>query len=255
MQFNEEVVVVLAEIEKMLVDKNRKYGDSALSPVRCFSKSDAVEGIKVRIDDKISRMQSGQTDEDEDVEKDLLGYLVMLQIARRRLKNEVENKDAARKRAADLFKGAVERKKSWSEIITKKTDGYNYEYFGGDSKIKLTPKTYVFAENIIVASQWARNTNAECWQYVENLNILRGLVPSSANFVFVQGFTNNEKYFGKTDLEAVLSMIKPSWRDITVVTVYGSETYTVEESIKYKRCYGIPCKPKVGIPGIDVAFD
>ena len=71
-------------IRDMLLEKNRKYGDSALNPVRLFAKADPVEQINVRIDDKLSRMQSAQSDEDEDVDLDLIGYLILRRIARRR---------------------------------------------------------------------------------------------------------------------------------------------------------------------------
>lgn len=70
------------EIETLLLEKNRKYGDSALNPCRSFSKADTVEQIKVRIDDKLKRLQNEQNDEDEDVVKDLVGYLVLLMIAK-----------------------------------------------------------------------------------------------------------------------------------------------------------------------------
>lgn len=70
------------EIETLLLEKNRKYGDSALNPCRIFSKADTVEQIKVRIDDKLKRLQNEQNDEDEDVVKDLVGYLVLLMIAK-----------------------------------------------------------------------------------------------------------------------------------------------------------------------------
>lgn len=68
-------------IKEMLLEKNRKYGDSALNPVRIFSKADAAEQIRVRIDDKLSRLQSGQVDEDEDVINDLIGYLILYKVA------------------------------------------------------------------------------------------------------------------------------------------------------------------------------
>jgi len=71
-------------IKLMLLEKNRKYGDSALHPTRVFSKASAVEQILVRIDDKLARVASAQADEDEDVIMDLVGYLVLLRIARRR---------------------------------------------------------------------------------------------------------------------------------------------------------------------------
>lgn len=71
------------DIKELLLYKNRKYGNSALKPVRIFSKSDSVEQILVRIDDKLNRIQQGAglLDEDEDVIVDLIGYLVLLKIA------------------------------------------------------------------------------------------------------------------------------------------------------------------------------
>lgn len=70
-------------LKQTLLEKNRKYGNSALEPVRLFSKADPVEQIRVRIDDKLSRMQSAQIDDTEDVETDLAGYLVLLKVAKR----------------------------------------------------------------------------------------------------------------------------------------------------------------------------
>lgn len=72
------------EVCAMLLEKNAKYGDSALDPRRIFSKADPVEQIKVRIDDKLSRAEQMDPGETEDVEKDLIGYLVLLRIARKR---------------------------------------------------------------------------------------------------------------------------------------------------------------------------
>lgn len=68
-------------IASLVIDKNRKYGNSALSPMRIFSKADALEQILVRIDDKLARISNQNIDDDEDVIKDLIGYLVLLQIA------------------------------------------------------------------------------------------------------------------------------------------------------------------------------
>lgn len=84
--FAKDVDDVLKAIGDLLKTKNRKYGDSALNPKRIFSKANAVEQIKVRLDDKLSRMASQQSDEDEDVITDLMGYLVLLRIAQNRLK-------------------------------------------------------------------------------------------------------------------------------------------------------------------------
>lgn len=72
---------VLTNIKSVLVAKNRKYGNSALNPIRIFSSTAMHEQIRVRIDDKLSRLKNKQLDEDEDVLLDLIGYLVLLEIA------------------------------------------------------------------------------------------------------------------------------------------------------------------------------
>lgn len=70
---------VCDEIKALLIEKNRKYGNSALEPVRIFSKAPTDEQLRVRLDDKLSRLARGSVDlEDEDVLLDLLGYMVML---------------------------------------------------------------------------------------------------------------------------------------------------------------------------------
>lgn len=68
---------------ELLLEKNRAYGDSALKPIRLFSKSDATEQLRVRIDDKLSRVARGSA-AGEDVVMDLLGYFILLRIAERR---------------------------------------------------------------------------------------------------------------------------------------------------------------------------
>jgi hypothetical protein len=52
--------------------------------VRVFSRAPVVEQLLVRIDDKLSRLARGSGAETEDVEGDLLGYLVILRVARLR---------------------------------------------------------------------------------------------------------------------------------------------------------------------------
>ena len=81
-EFEVSLYPIVNNITKMLIEKNRKYGNSALKPQRIFSKASATEQIKVRIDDKLSRMKNQQDDEDEDVINDLIGYLILLKIAK-----------------------------------------------------------------------------------------------------------------------------------------------------------------------------
>lgn len=87
--FAEDLQSVLADLGNMLLEKNRKYGDSALDPMRVFSRADPVEQIRVRLDDKLSRLARG-VGEDEDVERDVMGYLVLLRIAKVRGLSKVQ---------------------------------------------------------------------------------------------------------------------------------------------------------------------
>ena len=70
------------ELKDILISKNLKYGDSALSPSRVFSKASSIEQLKVRIDDKINRIKNnGVLCDDEDTVMDLAGYLILFRIA------------------------------------------------------------------------------------------------------------------------------------------------------------------------------
>ena len=83
--FGQEVDGLLKEIGDMLKRKNAAYGNSALDPIRCFSRVPASEQLRVRNDDKISRLMRGKATDNEDTVLDLIGYLVLLRIAERGL--------------------------------------------------------------------------------------------------------------------------------------------------------------------------
>ena len=78
-----EIARVCDKVKNLLLEKNLRYGDSALNPIRIMSKSSTVEQILVRIDDKLNRLKQGDNllAEDEDVVMDLIGYFVLLRIA------------------------------------------------------------------------------------------------------------------------------------------------------------------------------
>jgi hypothetical protein len=82
MSFEQKLDSVLASIRDMLLEKNRKYGNSALEPIRVFSKAEPLEQIAVRMDDKLSRIKSAQGDDLEDAKLDLIGYLILEAIAK-----------------------------------------------------------------------------------------------------------------------------------------------------------------------------
>ena len=85
----DEITRVCREVENVLLAKNAVYGNSALDPLRVFSQADAVEQLKVRIDDKISRLVRGDEhvslagEAREDTLVDLVGYLILLLVAQR----------------------------------------------------------------------------------------------------------------------------------------------------------------------------
>ena len=77
----QQIADVCNKIKALLLLKNKAYGDSALDPIRIFSKNDSVEGLLVRIDDKLSRIKNvGITSATEDTLMDLIGYLVLLKV-------------------------------------------------------------------------------------------------------------------------------------------------------------------------------
>tara|TARA_R100000781_G_scaffold113742_2_gene82926 strand:- start:485 stop:760 length:276 start_codon:yes stop_codon:yes gene_type:complete len=68
------------QIKKMLLAKNKQYGDSVINPIRLFAKSGPKEQVRVRIDDKLNRLIQGDDsiESDLDIYYDLVGYLILL---------------------------------------------------------------------------------------------------------------------------------------------------------------------------------
>lgn len=84
LQTQEDIRRVSDSVAELLISKNKSYGDSALHPTRVFSKADSVEQLLVRIDDKLSRIKNGESwPGDNDID-DLIGYLILLKIAKER---------------------------------------------------------------------------------------------------------------------------------------------------------------------------
>ena len=80
-QFIQDVDETLQKLRTLLLEKNRKYGNSALKPIGIFAEGGATSSINVRIDDKLSRIANQQEDEDEDAPLDLIGYLILREIS------------------------------------------------------------------------------------------------------------------------------------------------------------------------------
>jgi hypothetical protein len=80
----ESLQTVLTSMTELLIDKNRKYGNSALEPMDVFTKhlqdsgnSAGCNSILVRLDDKLKRIQNADTLRKNDV-ADMIGYLTLL---------------------------------------------------------------------------------------------------------------------------------------------------------------------------------
>jgi len=99
--------------------KNSKYGNSALEPLNVFSEAGAVDGIKMRIDDKLKRIKNaGLVDATEDTLQDLAGYLILLMIAKDNESNDIQE----RLRQGEPLRSAT------TDSITKGS-GWEVEYF------------------------------------------------------------------------------------------------------------------------------
>ena len=77
-----DVAALCEETKRMLVEKNAAYGDSARDPLRVFSSAPPDEQLRVRIDDKLSRIARGSA-AGEDPTRDLIGYLYFMLDAER----------------------------------------------------------------------------------------------------------------------------------------------------------------------------
>lgn len=65
--------------KEFLKEKNKRYGDSALKPLKTFSKIDSGSQLCNRIDDKLGRISNSSELKKNDV-SDLFGYLALLLI-------------------------------------------------------------------------------------------------------------------------------------------------------------------------------
>jgi hypothetical protein len=78
----EKLQALLANMTTFLLEKNKRYGDSAMSPLSIFTKHlvsqpENVRTILVRLDDKLSRIKNSETLRANDL-WDAIGYLNLL---------------------------------------------------------------------------------------------------------------------------------------------------------------------------------
>lgn len=76
---------ILMNVGNLLKSKNEAYGNTSLNPPKIFSKLDSSEAICARIDDKIMRIKNrGLVSATEDTLTDLIGYLLLLKMSRKK---------------------------------------------------------------------------------------------------------------------------------------------------------------------------
>jgi len=73
---------VIEGLKKFLLEKNKRYGNSALEPINVFTKhaskdDDTLNGLLSRLDDKLSRIKNADFLKKNDT-VDLTGYLILL---------------------------------------------------------------------------------------------------------------------------------------------------------------------------------
>ena len=73
----EKINIICSNLAKFLIEKNKRYGDSALNPLNIFSKLSAEDGICVRLDDKLKRIQNNSKDVRKNDIIDIAGYLLL----------------------------------------------------------------------------------------------------------------------------------------------------------------------------------
>lgn len=79
MSNREKIIEISDSMKDLLLYKNEKYGDSALSPNNIFYKGDSTNSILIRLDDKIGRIKNNPDSKPRvnDI-CDIIGYCVLL---------------------------------------------------------------------------------------------------------------------------------------------------------------------------------
>lgn len=77
MRSEAKIKSICDSMKELLLEKNARYGDSALHPLQVFSQLNPSEGIRIRLDDKLSRVSNNANLRKNDI-ADLIGYLVLL---------------------------------------------------------------------------------------------------------------------------------------------------------------------------------
>ena len=75
------ITLLFDNFKGFLLEKNKRYGDSAINPIQIFSKESAEKQIRARLDDKLRRIKNSDELRKNDV-ADCFGYIALLLISR-----------------------------------------------------------------------------------------------------------------------------------------------------------------------------
>ena len=75
----EKIEKLFANFTAFLIEKNIRYGDSALKPMKIFSKNGVEDQICNRLDDKLKRVEKNDVLSKNDI-SDIFGYIALLMI-------------------------------------------------------------------------------------------------------------------------------------------------------------------------------
>ena len=79
MDTQEQIKGLCNAMRDLLLEKNLRYGNAALSPLKIFSRNDASNSIKVRLDDKLNRIKNRPDDDPKANDVcDVIGYCFLL---------------------------------------------------------------------------------------------------------------------------------------------------------------------------------
>jgi len=77
----DKIKQVLESLNKLLQEKNKRYGNSALKPINLFNKLESFNSILIRLDDKLNRVKNSDELRKNDI-ADIMGYLTLLCVSK-----------------------------------------------------------------------------------------------------------------------------------------------------------------------------
>lgn len=72
----QKIDILFKNFKKFLKEKNKRYGNSALNPIKIFCKEESMSQIYHRLDDKLSRIKRAKKIKKNDL-SDLFGYTAL----------------------------------------------------------------------------------------------------------------------------------------------------------------------------------